>query len=201
MEQKVSPLGSMTRIALFAALIAVLGIPGAIPIFGGAVPITAQTLGVMLAATVLGPWRGAAAVLVFEILVLVGLPLLSGGRGGAGIFVGPSAGYLIGWILGALVIGVILRAGPARPTWWRTALASVVGGILVIYAVGIPVQSLVTGLPLEATALSSLVFVPGDLIKVVVATIITLALWRAYPKAFARTHTGAAKGLQEQAPQ
>ena len=187
MDQKVSPLGSMARIAIFAALIAVLGIPGAIPAFGGAVPITAQTLGVMLAGAVLGPWRGAAAVLVFEILVLVGLPLLSGGRGGAGIFVGPSAGYLVGWILGALVIGAILRPGPVRPTWWRVALACVVGGILVIYAVGIPVQSLVTGLPLGPTALSSLAFVPGDVIKVVVTTIITLALWRAYPKAFERT--------------
>lgn len=173
----------LTRIAVFAAIIAVLGLPGAIPVFGG-VPITAQTLGVMLAGVVLGSWRGAAAVLVFEILVFVGLPLLSGGYGGAGIFFGPSAGYLIGWIFGAFVIGAIVRAHQLKPTWWRIALGAVVGGIVVIYAFGIPVQSLVTKLPLGPTALSSVVFLPGDILKAVIVTLISLALWRAYPRAF-----------------
>jgi biotin transport system substrate-specific component len=176
----------LARIAVFAALIAVLGLPGAIPAFGGAVPITAQTLGVMLAGAVLGPWRGAAAIVVLEVLVAVGLPLLSGGRGGFGVFVGPSAGYLVGWIFGAFVVGAIVQAGSSRPTWWRTALGTVVGGILVIYAFGIPIQALVTQLPLGQTALTSLVFLPGDLIKAVLATIVTMALWRAYPRAFRR---------------
>jgi biotin transport system substrate-specific component len=176
----------ITRIAVFAAILAVLGIPGAIPVFGGAVPITAQTLGVMLAGAILGSWRGAAAVAVFELLVLVGLPLLSGGRGGIAVFAGPSVGYLIGWIVGAFVIGAIVRADARKPTWWRTALGCFVGGIVVIYALGIPFQSLITGLPLAQTALSSAVFVPGDLVKVVLATIITLSLWRAYPRAFER---------------
>lgn len=175
-----------TRVAAFAALIAVLGLPGAVPVFGGAVPITLQTLGVMLAGTILGPWRGAAAVLTLDVLVLIGLPLLSGGRGGAGVFVGPTAGYLIGWILGAFVVGAISVAGSLRPTWWRTAAACITGGILVVYACGIPVQALVTRLPLAQTALTSVVFLPGDLIKVVLATAITLTLWRAYPRAFSR---------------
>lgn len=173
----------LTRIAVFAAIIAALGLPGAIPVFGG-VPITAQTLGVMLAGVVLGSWRGAAAVLVFEILVFVGLPLLSGGYGGAGVFFGPSAGYLIGWIFGAFVIGAIVRAHQVKPVWWRVALGSIVGGIVVVYAFGIPVQSLLTKLPLGATALSSVVFLPGDILKVVIVTVISLALWRAYPRAF-----------------
>jgi biotin transport system substrate-specific component len=177
----------ITRIAVFAAILAVLGIPGAIPVFGGAVPITAQTLGVMLAGAILGSWRGAAAVAVFEVLVLVGLPLLSGGRGGIAVFAGPSVGYLVGWIIGAFVIGLIARAGNGKPSWWRTALGCFVGGIVVVYALGIPLQSLITGLPLAQTALSSAVFVPGDIVKVVVATIVTLALWRAYPRAFERT--------------
>ena len=176
----------ITRIAVFAAIIAVLGIPAAIPAFGGAVPITAQTLGVMLAGAVLGSWRGAAAVAVFEVLVLIGLPLLSGGRGGAGVFAGPTAGYLIGWILGAFVIGAIVRGNIRKPSWWRIALGSFVGGILVVYAVGIPVLSLVTKLPIGAAALSNVVFLPGDIIKVIVTTLIALALYRAYPAAFGR---------------
>lgn len=193
-------LADLSRIAIFAALIAVLGIPGAIPAFGGAVPITAQTLGVMLAGAILGPWRGAAAVVVFELLVLLGLPLLSGGRGGVAVFVGPSAGYLLGWIVGAFVIGLILRADLRPPTWWRTALASFAGGILVVYAIGIPIQSLVTGLPLGATALASLVFVPGDLIKVALTTAIVVTLWRAYPAAFRGTGAPRAALVDEPAP-
>jgi biotin transport system substrate-specific component len=179
----------LARIAVFAAILAVLGIPGAIPVFGNAVPITAQTLGVMLAGAVLGAWRGAAAVVVFLLLVLVGLPLLSGGRGGASAFVGPSSGYLFGWILGAFVTGAIVHAsiggrGGRTPRLWRTVVGCLVGGVLAVYAVGIPVQALGTHLPLGATAVSSAVFLPGDLLKTVVATIVTMALWRAYPRAF-----------------
>ncbi|MEV6371311.1 biotin transporter BioY [Micromonospora musae] len=174
----------VTRIVVFAAILAVLGIPGAISVFGGAVPITAQTLGVMLAGAVLGRWRGAAAVTLFLALVLAGMPLLSGGRGGAGVFVGPSAGFLFGWIAGAFVVGAICRIGSRPPTWWRTALGCFIGGALTVYAVGIPVQSLVTRLPLGETAVSSAVFLPGDLLKVVIATAVAMALWRAYPRAF-----------------
>jgi biotin transport system substrate-specific component len=173
----------LARIAVFAALIAALGLVAPIPV-PGLVPITAQTLGVVLAGTVLGAWRGAAAVAVFEVLVLIGLPLLSGGHGGAGVFVGVTAGYLLGWIPGAFVTGLIAHSGSGRLAWWRVALGGVVGGILVVYALGIPVQAAVTGLPLGATALTSLVFLPGDLIKIAVATALTMTLWKAYPPVF-----------------
>lgn len=99
------------------------------------------------------------------------------------MFVGPSAGYLIGWIAGVVVIGLLMRTG--RFTWWRSAIAALVGGVFVVYAFGIPVQALVTGVPLGPTALSSLAFLPGDLIKVTAATLVVVALRRAYPRAFA----------------
>lgn len=176
----------IARVAVFAAIVAVLGLPGGFPLLGG-VPITAQTLGVMLAGAILGPWLGALSMTVLLALVAIGLPLLVGGRGGIGVFVGPSAGYALGWIVGALVIGLIVHAGGKKPVLWRTALGIVTGGILVIYAIGIPVQSLVTRLPLAETALTSVVFLPGDLIKVALATAITMTLVRAYPRAFRRT--------------
>ncbi|OUE09023.1 Biotin transporter BioY [Clavibacter michiganensis] len=150
----------LARVAVMAAVVAVLGLPGSISVMGG-VPITAQTLGVMLAGAVLGPVLGALALTVLLALVAVGLPLLSGGTGGLGVFLGPSGGYLVGWILGAAVVGLVVHLGGRRPTAWRTALAMLAGGIAVIYAVGIPVQSLVTRLPLAETALTSLVFLPG----------------------------------------
>jgi biotin transport system substrate-specific component len=175
----------LARVGVFAAIVAVLGLPGAFTLVG-AVPITAQTLGVMLAGAILGPRLGALSMAVLLALVAIGLPLLAGGRGGIGVFFGPSAGYALGWIVGALVIGLIVHAGGRKPVLWRTFVGVVTGGILTIYAVGIPVQSAVTRLPLGETALTSLVFVPGDLVKAVLATAIVGTLVRAYPRAFRR---------------
>jgi biotin transport system substrate-specific component len=173
----------IARIAVFAAIVAVLGLPGGFAVFGS-VPITAQTLGVMLAGAILGAWRGAVSMLVLLALVALGLPLLSGGRGGIAVFVGPSAGYLVGWVVGAFLVGLIVRSGSSLPTWPRTILGVVVGGIVTIYAFGIPVQAAITRLPLAETALQSLVFVPGDLVKAAIAAAITMTLVRAYPRAF-----------------
>lgn len=173
----------LARIAVFAALIVILGTV-TIPIPGG-VPITAQTLGVMLAGAVLGPRLAPLAVLLVLGLAAVGMPVLAGGRGGLGVFAGPTAGYLAGWVVGAVVIGLIVRGG--RITWWRTAIAAVLGGILVVYLFGIPIQALVLGLDLAPTALSSLAFLPGDLVKATVATLLVVALRRAYPQAFGQS--------------
>jgi biotin transport system substrate-specific component len=191
MEQNRGEIGrELARTAVFAALIIVLGTV-TVPLPGG-VPITAQTLGVMLAGAVLGARRGALAVLLVLVLAAVGLPVLAGGRGGIGVFVGPTAGYLLGWVVGVLVIGLIVHR--RRITALRVALGTVVGGILVVYLFGIPVQASVLGIDLGATALSSLAFLPGDLLKAGAATALTLALHRAYPPAFGirAPHTAAA---------
>lgn len=171
----------LALVASFAALIAVLGLPGSISVFGSAVPITLQTLGVMLAGSILGWKRGALSVVVLLVLVAAGLPLLAGGRGGLAVFFGPTAGYLIGWVLGAAVIGwLVQRRLPAYPLWWG-ALANVVGGIGVVYLVGIPVLAAATSTSLWLAATGSLVFLPGDALKVVIATAVASAVHRGYP--------------------
>jgi biotin transport system substrate-specific component len=177
------PARDLALVSTFAALIAVLGLPGAIAIPGNPVPITLQTMGVMLAGSVLGARRGALAVLTFLALVAAGLPLLSGGRGGLGVFVGPSAGYLVGFVVGAFVIGwLVQRRLPRYPLWWG-GLANVVGGIVVVYAIGIPVTALVTGTSgLVATAAAAVAFLPGDVLKVVLATAVAAAVHRAVPE-------------------
>lgn len=180
----------LARIAVFAALTAAFGLMGAIGV-GGVVPITLQTLGVMLAGAVLGPWRGAASMALLLVAVAAGLPLLAGGRGTISVFVSPTVGYLIGWLVAPVVIGYLVGA---RPTWWRVALGTAVGGIGVVYLFGIPFQAWLTDLTLGETLITSLVFLPGDLIKVVLATLITMALYKAYPRAFTHetsraTHT------------
>ena len=171
---------SLTLIALFAALIAALGL---IPKFtlGFGVPITAQTLGVMLCGTVLGARRGGLAVLLFLALVALGLPLLAGGRGGLGAFATPSVGFLIGWPLGAYVTGVCMEHWRVLPVGWAAGVASALGGIVVVYVFGVAgMMVMLDKTALEALALVS-AFIPGDLIKAVVAGIITAGLARARP--------------------
>ena len=171
----------LALVASFAALIAVLGLPGGIPVFGNAVPVTLQSMGIMLAGSILGWKRGALSVIVLLVLVAAGLPLLSGGRGGLGVFAGPSVGYLIGWVLGAAVIGWLVQLKlPAYPSWWG-ALANVIGGIGVVYLVGVPVQAAVTHTSVWLAAVSSLVFLPGDGLKVVISTAVASAVHRGYP--------------------
>lgn len=172
----------LALIASFAALVAVLGVPGSLSLFGNAVPITVQTLGVMVAGSVLGWRRALLALLVFLALVAAGLPLLAGGRGGLGVFAGASAGYLLAWPLGAAVTGwLVQRRLPAYPVWWGL-LANVIGGIGVVYLIGIPVQAAVTGTSsVVATAVAATVFLPGDAAKAVIATLVAAGVHRGYP--------------------
>src|ERR1035437_3620989 len=171
----------LALVASFAALIAVLGLPGGVPVFGNAVPVTLQSMGIMLAGSILGWKRGALSVLVLLVLVAPGVPLPSGGRGALGVFAGPSFGSLIGWVLGAAVIGWLVQLKlPVYPMWWG-ALANVIGGIGVVYLVGVPAQAAVTHTSVWVAAVASLVFLPGDALKVVIATAVASAVHRGYP--------------------
>lgn len=177
-------LRDLSRIAIFAALIAALSVPGEIPMPTG-VPVTLQTLGVMLAGVVLGATRGALAVLVFEILALAGLPILADHTGGIANFTtSPAAGFLIAWIPGAFVVGLIANSRKGKPSLLRTILGSIVGGIGVIYAIGIPVMAQILGVDLVTATGYASVYLFGDSIKVALTAIIVFALFRAYPKAF-----------------
>lgn len=182
----------LARAGVFAAVIAVLGLPGSLSVFGG-VPITAQTLGVMLAGAVLGPALGAVSVGTLLALVAIGLPLLAGGRGGIGVFAGPTAGYLLGWVVGAVVVGLVVHARRRRPVWWRTFAGMLAGGVVAIYACGIPVQALVMRIGVDQALLANLAFVPGDIAKAVIATVVVGALVRGYPRAFRRSWAASAR--------
>jgi biotin transport system substrate-specific component len=177
------PVGDIARVSVFAALIAVLGLPGSLNLFGNAVPITLQTLGVMLAGAILGAWRAALAVAVLLALVAAGLPLLAGGRGGLGVFALPSAGFLIGWLPGAALTGWLVQRAGRSPSLPLLAGACLAGGVGVVYLVGIPVQAVIMGIPLWQAAVLSATFVPGDMIKALLASIVVRETQRAYPDA------------------
>lgn len=170
---------SLTHIALFAALIAVLGLVPKIDLVSG-VPITAQSLGIMLCGTVLGARRGALAVLLFLALVAAGLPLLSGGRGGLGVFASPTVGYLVGFPVAAFVAGLIVER-------WRVDIGiaafagALIGGVAVLHLFGIAGMALILGKTLPEAALLALPFLAGDLLKSGIAAGITRGLARVRP--------------------
>lgn len=173
---------TVARIALFAALIAALGlIPQVTLPFAGGVPITAQTLGVMLAGLMLGPRNGAFAVLVFMAVVAMGAPLLAGGRGGLGVFAGPTVGFFVGWPFAAVAIALIYRATRDRAPVLGGIAASILGGIVLLYVFGIVGLSAITGMDLIAATVAVLIFIPGDILKAVIAAFIAREVRRARP--------------------
>jgi biotin transport system substrate-specific component len=171
----------LAYVALFAAIVAVLGVipPVAIPVIP--VPITAQTLGVMLAGSVLGAKRGGLALLLFLAVVAVGAPVLSGGHGGLGVFVGPTAGYLYSWPIAAFVVGLLTQVFWRRFNLAYALLANVIGGIVVVYAIGIPFTSVYADVSLTTSFVGSLLFIPGDAVKALIAALVAVGVRRAYP--------------------
>ena len=179
--------------AVFAALIAALSVLPGIPVGALGVPISLQTLGVLLAGLILGPARAAAAVGLYLLVGLAGLPVFSGFRGGLGVLALPSAGFLLGFLPGAAAAGALSRlawrqgAGqpPARRAGLRTVLlmaAAAVASFLVIHPLGIAGMMINGRLSLEAALLADLLFVPGDIIKCVVAGLLAAAVFRAFPR-------------------
>lgn len=171
----------LALIAIFAGIVAALGIVPAFTPPGFAVPITAQSLGVMLAGSVLGARRGGLSLVLFLVLVAVGLPLLAGGRGGLGVFAGPSAGFLLAWPVAAYIVGWLSeRAGTTYKLHWGI-VANLVGGIVVVYVGGIVGMAVVLGLSIPAAAVATWIYVPGDAVKVVIAALVARGVHAAYP--------------------
>jgi biotin transport system substrate-specific component len=168
---------------VMAALVVVLGWTGAIQVSGLGVPITLQTLGVMLAADLIGGRLAAGSMTLFWLAAAVGLPVLSGGRGGLAALNGPSGGYVVGFIVGALVIGLTARLLDRLPEVIRLIIANVVGGVTVIHAAGIAWLILGLHLAPRAAVVGDAALLPGDLIKAVLAALITVAVRRGYPAA------------------
>lgn len=166
-------------IALFAALTAVLGLISRIDIPVVSVPITAQSLGPMLAGSILGWRRGGLSQALFILLVAMGLPLLAGGRGGLGVFAGPSAGFVLGFPVAAAMTGLLTERAWRRLNFLTALAANLFGGIVVLYACGIPVLAIMTG-SLQ-TALGAAIFLPMDCVKAAVAALLALFVKRGYP--------------------
>jgi len=174
---------SLSYIALFAAVIAVFGMVPKIDMASG-VPITLQSLGIMLAGCLLGPRRGFLAVLLLLVGVALGLPLLSSGRGGLAVFTAPSAGFLLGWLLGAGVCGWCMRRmalARGKALLAAAFVSALIGGVVVVYLFGIAGLMLSAHLSFTQASLAMLVFIPGDLVKCAICALLVHSVVRGMP--------------------
>jgi len=162
----------ISRIAMMIAIIIVLGMIPPIPLGFIPVPIVLQNLGVMLAGIVLGAKKGGLAIALFLTLVAMGMPFLTGGSGGFSVFLGPTAGYLIGWFVSAILIGLGRSKFMETKNWGMKFLIVGIPGVLLVNLLGSIGLSIVTGMSLSASIVSNLVFIPGDTLKVILVIII-----------------------------
>ncbi len=177
---------NMTFIAVMAALVCVAG-PWSIPM-PGLVPITLASFAVYLAGGILGWKKGTVAVLIYVILGAVGVPVFSGGAGGFAKLFGVTGGYIFGYIPCALLSGLFTDLFYKKNSniknkflnWLSRAWSVPVGmilGTVALYALGTVWFIIARGVTLEvAMAGCVLPFLPGDAVKIVCATILTLAL-------------------------
>ena len=136
-----------------------------VPLAGG-VPITAQALGVTLAGVLLGGVRGALAAAVFLIAVAFGAPILAGGRGGLGVFTGPTAGFLFGFVPAAFITGVMFYALVKRlGLFLAGTVAAFIGGYVVLNLIGIPVVAWVGNKTVREAVDIALSLLPGGVAK------------------------------------
>jgi biotin transport system substrate-specific component len=165
-------------LVLGAALLTAVLAQVAVPVAGSPVPITGQTLAVVLTAAALGPARGVAGQALYLSLGLLGLPFYSDASGGFDVVAGATGGYLVGFLPAALLIGLAARRGADRRV--GSAFALFAAGQLVIFAVGVPWLAVVADLsPAQALEAGFYPFILGGVVKAVLAGVLTPAAWRA----------------------
>lgn len=187
-----NPSVDLALIAVFAALIAVLAVVPGIPMPGTTVPITLQTLGVILAGLVLGGWRGFCAVMLYILVGLVGIPIFAQGMGGFGVFASMSIGYLLAFPIGAFIAGALARIARARGfkgTFFWFALAALIGSLLIIDVGGIIGMMIIGQVDVITAFVFNLPFVVGDIIKSFAGAGIALAVNKAFPALLAGRKT------------
>jgi len=173
------PLVKDLRLTVFAALMAALVIAGsymAIPI--GPVPITLQSMFVLLSGLLLGKFWGSMALAVYLIAGIVGLPVFAHGKGGLAVLFGPTGGFLISFVVAAFITGMIseksikLFAGNRSKIIFFDIVALIFGST-VIFALGVPWFKFITGHAWEQSLGWTLYpFIPGAIIKLIAAVAI-----------------------------
>ena len=139
------------------------------------VPVTAQTLAVLLVGALLGSWRGGISLLLYLAEGAAGLPVFAGGAAGTSHLLGPTGGYLFGFVAGAVLTGYLAERGWDRRV--STTLAAMFLGTAAIYAPGLSWLAVVTGGE-SVLALGLYPFIPGAIVKILAAALLLPAGWK-----------------------
>lgn len=172
---RITTIGLMVGFALLTAIAAQI----TIPVPGTPVPITGQTFAVLLAGAALGSRAGAGSQAIYWALGAIGLPFYAEASGGWEVATGATAGYLVGFIVAAWIVGALAERGQDRRVW--SAIPAFLAGNAVIYLFGVPwllysVEAFST-MP-EALAAGFTPFVIGDIVKIVAAGLLLPVAWR-----------------------
>jgi biotin transport system substrate-specific component len=182
LADRVVPRSVVNNIALMLTGVAVVSATALIEIPMWPVPISGQTLGVMLVGASLGAWRGAVSLATYMLLGLAGLPIFAGGAGGLLSVATPSFGFIIGFIAAAAFIGWLAeRNWDKRPV---LSLFAFLGASIVPFLFGIPYMGMILGTMGLPTDLGSLLgfgfypFIAGGVVKWLLAASILPLAWR-----------------------
>ena len=163
---------------LIFGFVAVTALGAQVAFYIGLVPITGQTFAVLIAGALLGSKRGALSQLTYLGMGAMGAPIFAGWQGGPAVLMGPTGGYLVGFVAAAFVVGFLAERGWDRRTW-SMALAMLIGNS-VIYAIGLPWLSIWLGHFASADSVLAIglyPFIPGDLLKLVLAAVALPSGW------------------------
>ncbi len=159
------------QLIVYASLMAALTAVGAyihIPI--GPVPIVLQNMFVLLAGMLLGSRWAVASMGIYLLVGAIGLPVFAGAKGGLAHFLGPTGGYLIGFVVAAFLTGAVAERSHRHAVVDALAVAA---GSLAIYLIGVPWLKAVTGMSWEKALMVGMVpFLAGDVIKATAAVLI-----------------------------
>ena len=167
---------ALTRamLVVFGSLLLAASAQFKIPLYP--VPITGQTLVVLLIGMTYGPRLGGITMAAYLFQGVLGLPVFAGGAAGLAILMGPTGGYLFGFLLAGVAMGYLAERGMGRSA--VSTIAAMIIGNLVIYVCGALWLSNFIGFG-EAIAAGVLPFLYGDALKLVIAAVLMPLAWRA----------------------
>ena len=165
---------AVKRVALASVLAALTAAFAyvSIPLPGLPAPISFQVFGVFFAGLLLGPRWGAFSMVLYLLVGVAGAPVFSNGGAGLAYVLGPTGGYLLSWVVAAVVIGLIVHRGldprPLSTVSLGVQAVALMAGLAVIYAIGVPWLAVSAGYDfVHAATVGAAIFLPGDLIKIV----------------------------------
>jgi|TARA_Y100000310_G_scaffold271804_1_gene286457 biotin transport system substrate-specific component len=169
-------------VAMIALSVVFLAIIAKIRIPLWPVPITMQTFGVFTIAFFFGSFRGSISLLAYALAGLLGLSVFAGFDAGLPVFLGPTGGYIIGFIFAAFAVGYLIEKGHGRT--WKSVLLVVLVGEVIIYAFGLPwLAAALPGLTFFGVLKAGLIpFIIGDTLKALGAVALFPYLWKGAEK-------------------